>query len=75
MRSTSFSRPKESAETSRRGGGGGQVGPLDRRVALGAFTVIVVAELGDLTQILTANLVARYHNPLVGLRRDRPPPS
>ena len=35
----------------------------DRRVALGAFTVIVVAELGDLTQILTANLVARYHNP------------
>jgi Ca2+/H+ antiporter, TMEM165/GDT1 family len=35
-----------------------------RRVALGAFTVIVVAELGDLTQILTANLVARYHAPL-----------
>ena len=35
----------------------------NRRVALGAFTVIVVAELGDLTQILTANLVARYHNP------------
>ncbi len=35
-----------------------------RRVALGAFTVIVVAELGDLTQILTANLVARYHSPL-----------
>jgi putative Ca2+/H+ antiporter (TMEM165/GDT1 family) len=34
------------------------------RVALGAFTVIVVAELGDLTQILTANLVARYHAPL-----------
>ena len=36
----------------------------NRRIALGAFTVIVVAELGDLTQILTANLVARYHNPL-----------
>ena len=35
----------------------------DRRVAVGAFSVIVVAELGDLTQILTANLVARYHNP------------
>ena len=35
-----------------------------RRIALGAFTVIVIAELGDLTQILTANLVARYHNPL-----------
>jgi putative Ca2+/H+ antiporter (TMEM165/GDT1 family) len=35
-----------------------------RRVALGTFTVIVVAELGDLTQILTANLVARYHDEL-----------
>ena len=34
-----------------------------RRVALGAFAVIVVAELGDITQILTANLVARYHDP------------
>jgi len=33
------------------------------RVALGAFVVIVLAELGDLTQILTANLVARYHSP------------
>ena len=33
------------------------------RVALGAFTVIVVAELGDLTQILTANLAAHYHDP------------
>jgi len=35
----------------------------DRRVALGAFSVIVVAEIGDLTQILTANLTARYHDP------------
>ena len=34
------------------------------KVALGAFTVIIVAELGDLTQILTANLAAKYHNPL-----------
>jgi putative Ca2+/H+ antiporter (TMEM165/GDT1 family) len=34
------------------------------RIALGAFVVIVLAELGDLTQILTANLVARYHSPL-----------
>ena len=33
-----------------------------RHVALGAFTVIIVAELGDLTQILTANLVAKYHS-------------
>ncbi len=34
------------------------------RIAVGAFVVIVLAELGDLTQILTANLVARYHSPL-----------
>ena len=33
-------------------------------MALGAFTVIIVAELGDLTQILTANLAARYHSPV-----------
>jgi putative Ca2+/H+ antiporter (TMEM165/GDT1 family) len=33
-----------------------------------AFLVIFVAEWGDLTQVLTANLVARYHSPLsVGL--------
>ena len=35
----------------------------DRRVALAAFGVIVIAELGDLTQILTANLAAHYHQP------------
>ena len=35
----------------------------DRRVALAAFGVIIVAELGDLTQILTANLAAHYHQP------------
>jgi Ca2+/H+ antiporter, TMEM165/GDT1 family len=29
-----------------------------------AFVVIFVAEWGDLTQILTANLAARYHSPL-----------
>ena len=34
-----------------------------RRVALTAFVVIVVAEIGDITQILTANLTARYHDP------------
>jgi putative Ca2+/H+ antiporter (TMEM165/GDT1 family) len=32
-------------------------------VALAAFGVIIVAELGDLTQILTANLAAHYHQP------------
>ena len=30
----------------------------------GAAVVIFVAEWGDLTQILTANLAARYHSPL-----------
>ncbi len=35
----------------------------DRHVALASFGVIIVAELGDLTQILTANLAAHYHQP------------
>ena len=34
-----------------------------RRVAVTAFLVIFFAEWGDLTQILTANLAAHYHNP------------
>jgi Ca2+/H+ antiporter, TMEM165/GDT1 family len=34
------------------------------RVAMTTFVVIVVAEMGDITQILTANLVARYHDAL-----------
>ena len=33
-------------------------------VVLTAFVVIFLAEWGDLTQILTANLAARYHAPL-----------
>lgn len=38
------------------------------RVIGTAFLVIFVAEWGDLTQVLTANLAARYHSPLsVGL--------
>jgi Ca2+/H+ antiporter, TMEM165/GDT1 family len=38
------------------------------RPLLTAFVVIFLAEWGDLTQILTANLAARYHSPLsVGL--------
>jgi putative Ca2+/H+ antiporter (TMEM165/GDT1 family) len=35
-----------------------------RQVAAGAFAVIFIAEWGDLTQILTANLAAHYHSPL-----------
>jgi len=39
-----------------------------RQTVLTAFIVIFVAEWGDLTQILTANLAVRYHSPLsVGL--------
>jgi putative Ca2+/H+ antiporter (TMEM165/GDT1 family) len=38
--------------------------PTFRRVAGTAFGVIAVAEFGDLTQILTANLAAKYHDPL-----------
>jgi putative Ca2+/H+ antiporter (TMEM165/GDT1 family) len=34
------------------------------RVATLAFGVIFLAEWGDLTQILTANLAAKYHEPL-----------
>jgi putative Ca2+/H+ antiporter (TMEM165/GDT1 family) len=39
-----------------------------RRAATTAFIVIFIAEWGDLTQILTANLAAHYHSPFsVGL--------
>jgi putative Ca2+/H+ antiporter (TMEM165/GDT1 family) len=34
------------------------------RTAAAAFLVILVGELGDLTQLLTANLAARFHAPL-----------
>ncbi|MDA8313408.1 MAG: TMEM165/GDT1 family protein [Actinomycetota bacterium] len=34
------------------------------RVFALAFAVIVVGELGDLTQLLTVNLVGKYHDPL-----------
>jgi putative Ca2+/H+ antiporter (TMEM165/GDT1 family) len=39
-------------------------GRTDRQVVLTAFVVIFLAEWGDLTQILTANLAARYHSPI-----------
>jgi putative Ca2+/H+ antiporter (TMEM165/GDT1 family) len=35
-----------------------------RKIAVTAFVVIFLAEWGDLTQILTANLAARTHEPL-----------
>lgn len=34
-----------------------------RRSAITAFVVIFLAEWGDLTQVLTVNLAARYHSP------------
>jgi Ca2+/H+ antiporter, TMEM165/GDT1 family len=38
--------------------------PSFSRVAWTSFAVIMVAEFGDLTQIATASLAARYHHPL-----------
>jgi Ca2+/H+ antiporter, TMEM165/GDT1 family len=35
-----------------------------RKVAWRSFAVLFVAEFGDLTQLVTANLSARYHDPL-----------
>jgi putative Ca2+/H+ antiporter (TMEM165/GDT1 family) len=34
-----------------------------KRIALASFGVVAVAEFGDLTQLLTAGLAARYHEP------------
>ena len=35
-----------------------------RKVASRSFAVVFVAEFGDLTQLVTANLAARYHDPV-----------
>lgn len=40
-----------------------EAAPSPRSVVLTAFVVIFIAEWGDLTQILTANLAVRYHSP------------
>jgi putative Ca2+/H+ antiporter (TMEM165/GDT1 family) len=39
-------------------------GPSIARTCLVAFVVVFLAEWGDLTQILTAELAARYHDPV-----------
>jgi putative Ca2+/H+ antiporter (TMEM165/GDT1 family) len=45
-----------------------EIPPTFWRVATTSFLLILVAEFGDLTQIVTVNLAARYHDPLaVGL--------
>lgn len=53
----SHKRAEEAAEETRR---------TDRfwPAAWASFAVVVVAEFGDLTQVLIANLVARYHDPI-----------
>jgi putative Ca2+/H+ antiporter (TMEM165/GDT1 family) len=38
--------------------------PTLLRVATTSFIVVFLGEFGDLTQIVTVNLAARYHNPL-----------
>jgi Ca2+/H+ antiporter, TMEM165/GDT1 family len=38
--------------------------PTFRRVALTSFALIMLAEFGDLTQIVIVDLAARYHDPL-----------
>ena len=38
--------------------------PTFLRVASTGFLVILVAEFGDLTQLVTANLAAKYHDPV-----------
>lgn len=44
------------------------IAPTFWRVSATSFLVILVAEFGDLTQIVTANLAAKYHDPIsVGL--------
>ena len=48
-------RPRRSSKASR---------CASHRVVGTAFVVIFIAEWGDLTQVLTANLAARYHAPL-----------
>jgi Ca2+/H+ antiporter, TMEM165/GDT1 family len=46
----------------------GDVRPGSLRVFAAGFTIVMVAEFGDLTQIVITNLAARYHDPVsVGL--------
>lgn len=45
------------------GAAGAAPGERAWKVAATAFGVVAVSELGDLTQLLTVNLVARYHRP------------
>lgn len=53
--------PAEAQEEGRTNAEGIRAG---RSVSLSAFLVVLVAEFGDLTQILTATLAARYDDPV-----------
>jgi putative Ca2+/H+ antiporter (TMEM165/GDT1 family) len=44
--------------------GGEDKPPTARRVMLTTFGIIVLAEFGDITQVLIANLAARYRDPV-----------
>ena len=43
----------------------GAPAPTMLRVVLTSFAVVFACEWGDITQITTANFVARYHDPLI----------
>lgn len=59
---------REAAKERRGGDRGGRLVEREveshRRTVLTAFIVIFIAEWGDLTQILTANLAVHYHSPV-----------
>jgi Ca2+/H+ antiporter, TMEM165/GDT1 family len=55
--------PEKKEEEKGEGEGEGETARAGVGVVLGAFTVILVGEFGDLTQILILNLVGRYHQP------------
>jgi putative Ca2+/H+ antiporter (TMEM165/GDT1 family) len=55
-------RPQQQEAEEREAAAEARPGSSRRRVGLTAFAVIFLAEWGDLTQILTANLAARYHS-------------
>ena len=43
----------------------GAPAPSFLRVFATSFTIVFIGEWGDITQITTANFVARYHDPLI----------
>jgi putative Ca2+/H+ antiporter (TMEM165/GDT1 family) len=61
-----FGKESQEEETGRDGSGSARdiAEPTLRRVASVSFAVIFVGEWGDITQIATANLAAKYHDPV-----------